>query len=165
MKLQTIHLDWAAGKLADTEVFIVEKSVDGINFKPIQTINPYTSDAQDDTPDYGINSYRIKQQFLDGKSRYSPIRQETYHIDESAITIFPNPAQSVVNVGIGHFSNLEGELLIFNRLGNQVARKKLEQTGNTISFDTSNFTSGIYFLVIQSKNNRMQTRQFMVANE
>jgi len=165
VKLQKIHLDWAAGKLADTEVFIVEKSLDGINFKPIQTITPYSSNAQDNTPDYGINYYRIKQQFLDGKSRYSPISQEAFHIDESAITIFPNPAQSVVNVGIGHFSNLEGELLIFNRLGNQVARKKLEQTGNTISFDTSNFTSGIYFLIIQPMRGKIQTRQFMVANE
>ena len=139
--------------------------MDGVNFRAIKTITPYTSNTEDNTPDYGINYYRIKQQFLDGGSRYSPIRQETYHVDESAITIFPNPAKSVVNIGIGHFSDIEGELFIFNRLGNQVAQKRLEQAGKVVSIDTSNFTSGIYFLVIQSKNSRMQTRQFMVANE
>ena len=162
---QIIHLDWAAGRLDDTESFVIEKSLDGINFKPIEIITPFTSNAKDNGPDYGINYYRIKQQFLDGGSRYSPIRQEAYYLDESAITIYPNPAAFVVNISTGHFSNLEGEILIFNRLGYEVANKKLQQTGEIISFDTSNFTSGVYFLVIKPKNGKIQTRQFMVANE
>ena len=165
VKSQTIHLDWAAGKLADTESFVIEKSLDGINFKPIETITPYTSNAEDNGPDYGINYYRIKQQFLNGESRYSSIKKEAYYLDESAISIFPNPATSVVNVSTGQFSNLEGEVLIFNRLGYEVANKKLEQTGKVISFDTSSFPSGIYFLMLQPKRGKVQTRQFMVVNE
>ena len=86
-------------------------------------------------------------------------------MDESAITIYPNPAASIVNVSTGQFSNLEGEILIFNRLGYEVANKKLVQTGEVISFDTSTFTSGIYFLIIKPTQGKMQTRQFMVANE
>jgi len=165
IKAQTIYLDWAAGGLADTESFVIEKSLDGTNFKPIKTITPFTSNAQDSGPDYGINYYRIKQQFLNGESRYSPIRTEAYYLDESAITIYPNPAASIVNVSTGQFSNLEGEILIFNRLGYEVANKKLVQTGEVISFDTSAFTSGIYFLIIKPTQGKMQTRQFMVANE
>ena len=95
----------------DTENFILEKSLDGTNFKSIQTITPYTLNAQDNSPDYGVNYYRIKQQFLNGESRYSPIREEVYYLDEQSITIFPNPATSVVNVSIGHFSDLEGEVI------------------------------------------------------
>jgi len=144
---------------------MIEKSLDGINFKPIKMITPFTKNAQDSGPDYGVNYYRIKQQFLDGESRYSDIKKEAYYLDESAINIYPNPATSIVNISTGQFSNLEGEVLIFNRSGHEMANKKLEQTGKIISFDTSNFTSGIYFLIIKPKHGKMQTRQLMIANE
>ena len=162
---QTIQLDWVAGRLPDTENFVVEKSMDGLNFKAISTINPYTTHTVDNGPDYGINYYRIKQQFLSGRSRYSPIQKETYYLDESSISIYPNPTTSVINVNIGQFSDLEGALIIFNRSGYEMANKKLEQAGKVASFNTSNFASGIYFLVIQPRQGKAFTRQFMVANE
>ncbi|MEM1118854.1 MAG: T9SS type A sorting domain-containing protein, partial [Bacteroidota bacterium] len=165
IQAQTIHLDWVASRLGDTESFVVEKSMDGINFKSIEIINPYTTHTEDNGPDYGVNYYRIKQQFLSGESRYSPVQTESYYLDKSSISIYPNPTTSVVNVSMGQFSDLEGELIIFNRSGNEMAIKKLNQTGKTVSFDTSNFTSGIYFLVIQPKRGKAFTRQFMVANE
>ena len=162
---QTIQLDWVAGRLPDTENFVVEKSMDGLNFKAISTINPYTTHTVDNGPDYGINYYRIKQQFLSGRSRYSPIQKETYYLDESSISIYPNPTTSVINVNIGQFSDLEGALIIFNRSGYEMANKKLEQAGKVASFNTNNFASGIYFLVIQPRQGKAFTRQFMVTNE
>ncbi|MEM1119178.1 MAG: T9SS type A sorting domain-containing protein [Bacteroidota bacterium] len=165
IQAQTISLNWVAGRLNDTDNFVIEKSVDGTNFKAIEIINPYTTHTQDNGPDYGSNYYRIKQQFLSGESRYSPIQKETYYLDEASISIYPNPTASVINVSIGQFSDLEGELIIFNRSGYEMVNKKLEQAGKVVSFDTSHFTSGLYFMVIQPKRGKAFTRQFMVVNE
>ncbi|MFK7981227.1 MAG: hypothetical protein AB8G86_14675 [Saprospiraceae bacterium] len=126
---QVIKLEWLAGGIEETESFIIEKSMDGVDFKAIQEINnpsDYHFKIADAHPDYGVNYYRIKQQFSSGDYRYSTISSEKYYLDETSINLFPNPAKTELNLTVGHFSNLQGEVRIFNRLGYEVAFKKLD---------------------------------------
>lgn len=165
---KAIHLEWAAGGLEATDYFVIEKSLDSLHFQAIKTIgktdHPYLFKERDTNPDYGINYYRIRQQFYSGAFRYSPIRKEAWYLEESSITLFPNPAQSTLNLSIGHFAKLEGEVMIFNRLGLSVATKKLTKEDASLQFDVANLPNGLYYLVIEAKNRKPIARQFMVEN-
>ncbi len=165
---QAIQLEWLAGGVTETESFIIEKSMDGIDFKTIQTIqtinNPsdYHFKIADSHPDYGVNYYRIKQQFSSGEYRYSTVSSQKYYLDETSINLFPNPAKTEINLTIGHFANLKGEVRVFNRLGYEVAFKKLDGINPQLTFDTSNFENGMYFLIIEAENRKTISRKFMV---
>ncbi|GEM_PF-2826387 len=164
---QTIQLEWVAGGINETENFILEKSMDGINFKPIQEINTptdYHFKLVDERPDYGTNHYRVKQQFTSGTFRYSTISAEKYFVDENAINLFPNPARTEINLSIGHFANLQGTIHIFNRIGNEVLTRKLDASQQSLNFDVSNFQNGLYYLMIESENRKTITRRFVVEN-
>ena len=162
---QTIQLEWIAGGINETESFIIEKSMDGHQFKSIDLINQpsdYHFTIEDKHPDYGTNYYRIKQQFTSGEFRYSTISSEKYFLDESSITLFPNPAKETLNLRIGQFANLKGEIRIFNRLGYEVAFKKLDGINQQLTFDTVELENGMYFLIIEAENRKAFSRKFMV---
>lgn len=164
---QSIQLEWVAGGTNETESFIVEKSMDGSQFKSIDIINQpndYHFIITDKQPDYGTNYYRIKQLFTSGNFRYSTISSEKYYLDETSITLFPNPANHEMHLRIGHFANLKGEVHIFNRLGNEIAFEKLDNFHQQLTFNTSEYENGLYFLVIEAENKRTFSRKFMVEH-
>lgn len=166
-KHQMMHLEWLAGLTLDTESFVIEKSMDGVNFEPIQKISiipGYFYKETDNTPDYGVNYYRIRQQFHSGEFRYSPVEQAKYYIDENAINMYPNPVRDYLSLRIGHFEQIEGQVHIFNTSGLEMAQAKITKDDKMIQFQTATFPGGIYYLVIQSKNTKIIERQFVVEN-
>jgi len=164
---QTIQLEWVAGQVSQTDKFIIEKSMDGVFFESLQEIN-YLQDFHykelDNAPDYGTNYYRIKQLFIDGGFRYSTISAEKYFLDKASITLFPNPAKDVLNLNIGHFTPLEGTIHIFNRIGLEMDTKVLDSNNQQLQVNTSAYPNGIYFLIIEAKNRKPITRQFIIDN-
>lgn len=164
---QTIQLEWIVGQVDQTDKFVIEKSMDGVSFKPIHevtTLFDYHFKESDIAPDYGTNYYRIKQIFMDGNFRYSTVSSEQYFIDESSITLFPNPAKETLQLSIGHFTPLEGTVHIFNRVGIEVSNSKLNTDQQNLHFDTRTFPNGLYYLIIEAKGKKTITRPFMVEN-
>jgi hypothetical protein len=68
------------------------------------------------------------------------------HISNSEIQLFPVPAVNSVNLIIPDGNN--GNAVIFNLQGNQIARIPLTGGENTI--DISNLTPGVYTIYINS---------------
>jgi len=162
-----ITLEWLAQNKGNIKNFVIEKSLDGINFEPIKTIQ--TTDDQelkevDDAPDYGTNYYRVKQQLSSGDYQYSTVKSEQFLVDESSITVYPNPVKDIFNLKIGHFTNLEGNVHIFNMQGIEMANKPLNKDDKRLSINTTTFQNGIYFLIINAKGKRIVERQFIVEN-
>ena len=164
---QAIQLEWLAGGIAETKSFTIEKSMDGTNFKPIQAITEVQDDyikTEDAYPDYGTNFYRIKQEFWNGAYRYSAISKEEYFIDNESITLYPNPAKEQLFLNVGHFTNLKGNVTIFNRLGLEVLSKPLDSMQQQLRFDIAQLQNGMYFLIIEAENRKPITRQFIIEN-
>ncbi|MEM6321415.1 MAG: T9SS type A sorting domain-containing protein [Bacteroidota bacterium] len=162
-----IALEWLAEQKAKTANFTLEKSMDGFDFTPIQTVEAELEEAVraiDDTPDYGTNYYRVKQTFSDGSYRYSDIQQEQFLVDEASITVYPNPVRDVFNLKLGHFSKLEGTVRIFSMSGIEMATQQLDASRKTVRINTTDFQNGMYFLIIESPNSKMVERQFIVEN-
>lgn len=167
IKNQLIHLEWIAGQIAETRQFVIEKSLDGYTFSPIQELpinENYHFSSVDKAPDFGTNYYRIKQVFDSGEHRYSPIKEEKYFIDEHSITLYPNPVVSDFRLNIGHFTDLEGSVHIFNASGVEMANKSLTAERKELQFDATSFPNGLYFLIIQTESTQIFERQFVVEH-
>ena len=92
-----IRLNWITANEINTHHFIVERSLDGSNFKIIKQIpakensgNEISYESIDDNPKNGVNYYRIKQVDKDGKFTYSKV--VSVEVKNPTIAeIFPNP--------------------------------------------------------------------------
>lgn len=162
-----MELEWVSIRRNDLSKFTIEKSIDGINFEAIKKITS-TDNSQfkevDEAPDYGTNYYRIKEELKDGTALYSNIQQEQYVLDEASITMYPNPVKDNLNLRVGHFANVEGAVRIFNMSGIEMSNNFLDKDNKLLKINTSSLQSGIYFLIIESKERKIVERQFIVEN-
>jgi len=98
-----VLLNWKTVNEINNNYFEAERSVDGRNFTKIGTVNAGTAATQDyqftdNNPAAGISYYRIKQVDKDGRTSYSAVIAIRFGKNDPAITVYPNPATSVVNV-------------------------------------------------------------------
>ena len=134
---QAIRVYWSTQTESHNAGFEVQKSMDGINFTPIQFVAGAVYSTQrkdyqhidDDVQPKTKYYYRLKQVDLDGNYLYSNVVKTTLTPNENIITVYPNPAKQTVNIvsekpwgGKVHVKlyNLLGELLIEDFFENQV---------------------------------------------
>jgi len=134
---QAIRVYWSTQTESHNAGFEVQKSMDGINFTPIQFVAGAVYSTQrkdyqhidDDVQPKTKYYYRLKQVDLDGNYLYSNVVEATLTPNENIITVYPNPAKQTVNIvsekpwgGKVHVKlyNLLGELLIEDFFENQV---------------------------------------------
>ena len=70
--------------------------------------------------------------------------------NNSMISIYPNPANDFMTVSLGAESADATAIYVTNALGEMVLAEKVTSSNTTLN--TSNLTSGIYFVKIESKN-------------
>ncbi|GEM_PF-6786781 len=161
-----LTLEWLAENKGKTQQFVIEKSMDGLDFEAIDVlVTDGFSDTlkkTDESPDFGTNYYRVKQVFENGDYKYSEVQSEQFLIDEASITIYPNPVKDVFNLKIGHFSELEGQVRIFSMSGQEVAARPLAKGNKNVQINMSDFQNGMYFLIIDAQNKKVVERQFIV---
>jgi hypothetical protein len=78
---------------------------------------------------------------------------------ENDFILFPNPADESITIRLG--SNQTSELKLYNTLG-QLIRNDLVQRQTTI--DVSNFSAGVYYIVLQSEND-LVAKRLIVTNK
>ncbi|MBF00174.1 M43 family zinc metalloprotease [Flavobacterium coralii] len=76
----------------------------------------------------------------------------------NAIKLYPNPANSILNISIPDSSSLPEGYAIYNNLGQLVGKGKI--TSSTMGVDISGYANGMYFIKI-NKADATQTLQFV----
>ena len=151
-----VILNWITASEQNNKEFIIEKSVDGITFSTIGTLDgagTSTEEQQysliDEYPVIGINYYRIMQVDIDGKSTYSEIATCNFigNDDNATLKIFPNPTDG--NITVIAFSvydtKCEKQITIENTLGEIIYRKTIDGSIDKISIDAlSKVAKGMY---------------------
>lgn len=123
-----------------------------------------TYNYTDKNPVAGINTYRIKQDDMNGKITYSTdasaIALKDNIPDKGALTIYPNPA-ATTTLNLQLNNNVKGTLnvLISNGNGVVMCRQTFNQQQGTI--DVSKLRTGIYFVRVSS----VETGQEIGAKE
>lgn len=153
-----VKLNWQTAQESNSSHFIVEKSIDGINFSFLQKIaaagfssltKKYsTIDAQ---PFYGTNFYRIKMVDIDGKFTYSDIVAIKFDYTDAAIALFPNPAKTVIQLQIPSDKKESCEIEIQDMLGKIVKQQTVQLNNNlfSTSINVAGLKAGVYLLVVK----------------
>jgi hypothetical protein len=167
-----VLLKWATESEVNANHFIIERSVDGINFKAIQRVN--AAGGINTTTNYGhidakaalLGSYRLyyrlKKVDADGSISYSvtisiPILKQTASI---VVQAYPNPFGNnlVVNIGTALSSDRIQFVQLQTVTGKVVYSKNVNQTGpQQITIDRlGRLAQGIYILKV-GVNNQVET--------
>ena len=135
----------------------VQRSEDGIDFTSIQAVaggQIQANDLQlltttDLYPADGFNFYRVQIQLADGSLVYSNTVQLNF-ANLGNFTIFPNPTDSYVHLALTRFVNKEVDIVLFNTLGKEMLRQKIDKvearTYSILLPDT--VKDGIYMLSV-----------------
>ncbi len=144
-----VLLNWTTASETKSDVFIVEKSRNLIDWVAVHSIEAagesnqiLNYDLQDSNPYEGISYYRLKQLDIDGKERaYSP---KSVHIYNTQLRASPNPFQEYINIVV-HQSDIEN-VHVFNLQGVAVECNITSTGTNLFTLETSSWKKGVYFI-------------------
>jgi hypothetical protein len=124
------RLTWQVENDLDNKHFEIMRSLDGRNFKAIETLkalNNGRSANSYETMDFGITKlgsrevfYQIKQVDKDGTITNSPIRKLSVDGLGKAVSAFPNPAKNTTKVKVEASEAGHGNLIMRDGMGRQV---------------------------------------------
>ena len=126
------ELKWITLNEQNTDRFEVERSEDGKSFTGIgqmegagATITNKNYQYLDKNPIKGINYYRLKQVYSDGKSNYSTVvfvkyDHLTFGNPKANLTVYPNPSRDEINIDLSLFGGQKLRLDIFNFEGKRM---------------------------------------------
>jgi hypothetical protein len=145
--------------------YVVERSVDGVQFKEVGTVSANGSTSYnwiDVNPASGNNYYRIKAISNDGDVRLTNILRVNNANGKAAFSVYPNPVTDRnINLQISNLSTGTYTLNIFNNLGQQVSSKSISYLGGylnqTISLPQS-IKAGLYSLVLTGEGTSLMQR-------
>lgn len=157
-----IILNWETATEVRNYGFDVEKSIDGKNFSKFGFVQgngnsnstKYYS-FEDNSPETGINYYRLKQIDTDGSFEYSKIIALNLNIpiEFSLSQNYPNPFNPTTTIDFTLPSNTFVSLKVYDLLGKQTAlliNEQKEAGSYSLQFDGTNLANGNYIYVINA---------------
>jgi len=170
-----IVIDWKVDHEINLARYEVERSVNGIDFSSISTVDivanrPFGSYTQvDENPASGNNFYRIKSVDKDGSRKYSLIiKVSTLIAGTGSISIYPNPIKGnmvnlrFVNQPVGNY-----QLRLINNTGQLVYSGRLTINSDNVTQSllmAQKLGGGIYQLEIKAPDNTVQIQKAIVQD-
>ncbi len=159
---QSVSNIWTTANEINVSHFNVLKSIDGVNFKTIgksKAQNKLTNEYSftDETPNEGLNYYKIESVDFDGRKQYSTTQQINTKPQTPNIAVFPNPAKDYLN--ISSQENIK-EIKIINQIG-QVLEY---QTPNSkqITINTKQLIKGVYIVQCITNKGEISTQKLLI---
>lgn len=152
-----VELSWTTISGNHVQLFELQKSIDGLNFETFGSIDVTSSeknqiyDFVDDSPEYGMNYYRVKSLDNQNKIKFSNITVVNINDGLGSIHLFPNPVRDELTVGFNLYEKSKISVLIFDALGQLIfERAEIRSDGeNRFVLNTSSYQPGIYYAVIK----------------
>ena len=168
---ENVLINWGMNNINDVLGFELYKSVDGSNwelngFVDGEDTNDYTFSFTVETPNWGINFYRIKTINMDG--RYGILRMAKvvfeYTTGADVGNFFPNPTTNgtaYLNIKIPNGG--VATIYIHDNMGKLVAnfQKTIDSGSDRIAFDLKDLSYGIFYAKV-SINKESYVRKIMV---
>jgi hypothetical protein len=153
------ELFWSTASELNNNYFTLERSMDGIYFMEIGTVNGAGNSTvinkyqfTDTHPSKGINYYRLKQTDFNGEFTYSeiiPIEMRGYN----ELSIHPNPSSNIITVSYFNNSLLNSDVTIYDVQGKIVLDNSIKLDIVNHEVDISFLNNGLYFIRVSSENN------------
>lgn len=150
-----------SGLNLDVRFYLLNDDLNGLNRNNLvayrSTDNGTTFTNQAGTP----NTYHHAVSNIDAFSLWTFSEASALNIDSvdlQSISVFPNPAKSIVNIIPNNNTVVINEIQLYNVLGQQI----LIKLSNTNTFKVSHLKDGMYFLNIIAQNGGITTKKIMV---
>jgi hypothetical protein len=159
-----VQLSWSDSSETENRYFVVERSIDSIQFSSIDTVNAIlgvlTGESYSDVdpnPPPGPDYYRVLQYHLNGTASVSPVRKVITGRGPGAtptspetigLWVSPNPATSTLYVTIGGGVSESLELRVVDISGNVLKEWLFQKTANNWiqQVDIGDLVAGTYFI-------------------
>jgi hypothetical protein len=172
------RLKWSVSENKLTEYFVVERSLDGVNFTAVKQIDAEYNTASNgmiyhyDDDISGMKTgtvyYRVKMKEITRLEKYSHIARITKggH-DKTRLTmeVTPNPVKDFIYVYIQSAVQTSAVLTIYDQMGRLMRARSimLQRGGNNIAMDAiAKLPPGIYYTTLQCRD-EMVTQKLVVA--
>lgn len=165
---KSVSVNWITANEINNKYFVVEKSLDGISFKPLGNVDAKGSVTVnnsyqfiDDKAVNGLNYYRIKQVDNDGRFSYSNV--VAVNLATAAVNslrIFPNPVQQKLTLTVKSDKNVYADITIADAYGRVVNRfaQHLNKGTQQLYMNVSQLTSGTYFVMMNTGSEQFTER-------
>ncbi|MDF1672823.1 MAG: T9SS type A sorting domain-containing protein [Vicingaceae bacterium] len=166
------HLWWNTASEINAESFIVQRSKDGSYYENITTIQAAGNSNTiqnynyiDESPNEGINYYRLKQVDENGDKDYSKIiavNKEGVQ-DFMINNLYPNPASDDLIIDLFSKSEDPLKICIIDITGKPVLEKYItpKEGISKMKFDLSSLNAGFYSIRLYNDRKIMQNLQFV----
>jgi hypothetical protein len=167
-KEETVLLHWKTQSESQSDYFVVQRSLDGIEFSSVDSI-PAAGNSSilknyslyDKNPLTGLSYYRLKQVDINGTFAYSNLKAVDF--SEITLEVFPNPVFDFVTVSIKSGSSYQSSFSLFNTLGEMVFQKDIGFTNaESQQVNISAIPDGSYLMVLSDKDGRIALRQQLI---
>lgn len=152
-----VELLWVTGSEENNDYFTIERSSNGLEFKPFEEIEGAGNSKKilnysiiDDEYFPGMTYYRLKQTDYDGKFSYSKVISVDTRSVVNQSSLYPNPASTVVHIrnaedmpSTVRFLNSRGEVIHSEIMDNPVSK-----------INVTDFEEGMYVVETKSDVNR-----------
>jgi hypothetical protein len=165
-----VEVSWVTASENNNDYFNVERSVDGINFTSISTVDGagnstemLTYSTVDNRPLDGTSYYRLKQTDYDGKTSYSSIEAVEFNeMNDFNFEIYPNPFSVKTTFQTSEILK-DAILHIYNSYGREVKQVK-NISGQTFSLARENLSSGLYLITLVQDGKIVATDKLVITN-
>jgi hypothetical protein len=168
-----INLKWTVENANTADHYEIERSVDGIDFSTVQTINSVATTAG--TMSYSVLDnvasvsskilyYRIKQYDKDGSFYYSKIVAVKKNRIGSTVLIYPNPVKRQLFLSIQNTSDDMAIISVINATGKRVLqqRENLYNGNNSIAIEgVEKLSRGVYFISVNVDSESKIIKKFI----
>jgi acid phosphatase type 7 len=158
-----VNLQWSTSQEINTKEFLLEQSIDGINFNFLTTVKAAGNSSQvinyksfDNNPAFGENYYRLTEIDTDGKK----IRLGIKKVEVDVKNNFSFNTYQLTNgeVQIDVFDNIikTYSLYIFDAAGKTIVQKKIGKNSSVV------LSSGFYFAKLINEEGKIITKKIQV---
>lgn len=93
-------LSWTTANENGTREFVIERSVDGVNYSAIGSVAAESQYSFTDMLPASVNYYRLKMVDQDNSFTYSGVKKVTGTAATATVTCYPNPVVNTINVRV-----------------------------------------------------------------
>ncbi|MEO7311130.1 MAG: pectinesterase family protein [Chitinophagaceae bacterium] len=157
-----IKVWWTTANEINLSSFVVERSVDGINFTGAGSVNATNTTAANNYSFVDANIvatviyYRLKSIDRDGHYKYSRTVVLNSKLKDR-MTIYPNPSTSFITITHSK-ANTNAVVAVYAADGRQLIVKKLQKGATQTAVDVSALASGNYWLKYDDNGNVSSTK-------
>ena len=164
-----VALEWTTASEINSDLFIIEHSIDGNNYQDIMQVKSAGNSAVKQSynflhrnPANGLNYYRLKQIDLSGAYNYSNVRIEKYSTN-NLYKVYPSHASNSINIDLSEPTLEKTNIYIYDFMGRMLMSEEISKESRQSELNISNLESGQYIIHLVSGGHRF-TSQFAKIN-